>query len=608
MGKGAPTRFGKAVVERKLGEGTTSVVYLARHEGLAMSVAVKVLRAELLERRPHYADRFLEEARTAARLDHPNIVRVFDCGVQDGHHYMVMDYVPGRDCMELLRGAPEGLEWRRATQIILQAARGLGYAAARGLIHRDIKPSNLIIDRSGRVRVTDLGLAKPTADIGATGQNGRTAGTPHYMSPEQIRAAPDLDLRSDIYSLGASYYHLLTGHPPFTGETAMEVVSKHLTEEPEPPHLLKEHLPVAVCQVVCRMMAKQPQERYQDYRQLRRSLRQLLGTAPFKRPEKRRHAPGTHWKPVQAACKCGYKMTVTAQLAGRTIRCSGCGCLLVLPPGSKSHVKVCRYCGMICERELEHCPDCGNPLAAREHADDEARSAALHRTAALSYGTRRAAHAHRDEGALTRRHLAAPRTVFGLMLECLHRPYELTAIGAGGIGGRRMLLQLAGLYVLWALLWPGLRAVVQLARGQQAAWGTAEALYGAAASGVELLAVAAAYHLIASFMRSGARYVDVLGGVAFVRVLVLTVFVPAAAMGALVRALTVGTSAQVVAGGALWAGGAIAAAVGFYCMVRYLMGLLGTDWFASFWLSFIANGAALLTALSSRRLLVEHFT
>jgi len=281
MRGGTPDRFGKCKVIRTLGQGATATVYLAKHEGLDISVAVKVLRRKLSERRPEYAERFLREARMAAWLEHPNIVRVIDCGIEEGYHYMVMDYVDGPNCLEKLHKYPNGLDWHEAAQIIQQAAAGLAYAAAKDVIHRDVKPSNIMIDSSGRVRVTDLGLAKLTIKgMVSLTQELHTVGTPNYMNPEQIRSPSELDLRTDIYSLGASFYHLVTGRPPFTGTAAMEVVAQHLSAPVVPPSKVKLELPQAVSSVICKMMAKSPNERYQTWEDVSRDLQGLLDGKP----------------------------------------------------------------------------------------------------------------------------------------------------------------------------------------------------------------------------------------------------------------------------------------------------------------------------------------
>jgi serine/threonine-protein kinase len=213
----------------------------------------------------------------AAWLDHPNIVRVIDCGIEDDYHYMVMDYVDGPNCLEKVKEHPRGLHWQEATHIVSQAATGLAYAAGRDVIHRDVKPSNIMIDSSGRVRVTDLGLAKLTIKgVVSLTEELHTVGTPNYMSPEQIRSTEGLDLRTDIYSLGASLYHLVAGRPPFIARTAMAVVAQHLSTPLTPPIEVREDLPPGVSSLICKMMAKHPDERYQDYDELSTDLENLV--------------------------------------------------------------------------------------------------------------------------------------------------------------------------------------------------------------------------------------------------------------------------------------------------------------------------------------------
>lgn len=275
MSAEAPKRFGKCRLLKRLGTGATAIVFLARHEVLEMPVAVKVLRRKLSRERPEYAERFLREARMAARLDHPNIVRVSDCGIEHGYHYMVQDYVDGPDCSEKVQDGP--LPWREAIRIVQQAAQGLAYAASHGVIHRDVKPSNIMIDSTGRARITDLGLAKlSTQGVAALTQELHTVGTPNYMSPEQISNPNDLDLRADIYSLGASLYHMVTGRPPFEAKNPMKVVASHLTKALVPPQQVNPEVPGGLSAIVCKMMAKSRKERYQDYADLCADLDNLL--------------------------------------------------------------------------------------------------------------------------------------------------------------------------------------------------------------------------------------------------------------------------------------------------------------------------------------------
>ena len=277
MAKGQPRKFGKCTLVKPLGRGATAVVYLAKHEGLGIPVAVKVLRGSVSRTRPEYAVRFLREARMAAWLDHPNLVRVIDCGIQDGYYYMVMDYVDGPNCLQKLQEDEGGMDWRLTSDIIRQAAAGLAYAAGRDVIHRDVKPSNIMIDTTGRARVTDLGLAKLTVKgMAELTQELQTVGTPNYMSPEQIRSPSDLDLRADIYSLGASYFHMVTGRPPFIGRNQMDVVAQHLTRAIDPPSKVRRGLPAQLSSIVCKMMAKSPDDRYQDYSALHADLDGLL--------------------------------------------------------------------------------------------------------------------------------------------------------------------------------------------------------------------------------------------------------------------------------------------------------------------------------------------
>jgi len=246
----------------------------AEQTSLHRRVAVKVLRAELLTDDTH-VKRFEQEARAAAGLTHPNIVQVYSIGEADGIHYIAQEYVQGVNLQEFLKrkGPPE---LAAALHIMRQVAAALQVAADAGIVHRDIKPENIMMTRKGEVKVADFGLAQlaQTGEQLNLTQVGMTMGTPLYMSPEQVNGQP-LDQRSDIYSFGVTCYHMLAGRPPFRGETALGVAVKHINEEPDPLADQRPDLPRAVCELVHKMMAKQPEDRYPDARSVMRDLRQI---------------------------------------------------------------------------------------------------------------------------------------------------------------------------------------------------------------------------------------------------------------------------------------------------------------------------------------------
>ncbi|MBW3540812.1 MAG: protein kinase, partial [Planctomycetes bacterium] len=220
---------------RKLGSGGMAEVYLAEQTTLGRKVAVKVLRPELLQNTGSVMlARFEREAKAAAALAHPNIVQVYVIGQEDSLHYIAQEYVQGMNLREYLRrkGPPDA---GVAVHLMRQVAAALEKAGEAGVVHRDIKPENILITSKGRVKVADFGLAqltRPGEHVSLT-QPNVTMGTPLYMSPEQVGGKP-LDQRSDLYSLGVTFYHLLTGHTPFRGETALTVAVQHLNEEPPP--------------------------------------------------------------------------------------------------------------------------------------------------------------------------------------------------------------------------------------------------------------------------------------------------------------------------------------------------------------------------------------
>lgn len=248
---------------RRLGHGGMAEVYLAEQVSLKRNVAVKVLREEMLSDEVHLK-RFEQEAKAAGGLNHPNIVQVFMIGEQEGIHFIAQEYVAGMNLREYLtRSGPPKLPI--ALKLMQQIAAALDAAAEAGIVHRDVKPENILVTRKADVKVTDFGLAQlslPEERLNLT-QVGMTMGTPLYMSPEQVNGRK-VDHRSDIYSFGVTCYHLLGGSPPFRGETALSVAVQHVNEEPAPLSKQRSDLPEVVCRLVHKMMAKNPDDRYQS--------------------------------------------------------------------------------------------------------------------------------------------------------------------------------------------------------------------------------------------------------------------------------------------------------------------------------------------------------
>lgn len=247
-------------LERKLGAGAMGVVWLARQLSLDRLVAIKLLAAKFAKDR-QFIDRFYKEGRAAARLNDPNIVAAYDVNqTAAGLCYFVMEYVDGETVYDRIK-AKGRIPEREALHIVRQAASALRHAHETGFIHRDVKPKNLMINKSGVVKLADLGLARGEGDSEAAEEKGKIFGTPYYISPEQIRAKA-VTPASDIYSLGATLYHMVTGRVPFDGAGPSDVMQKHLRNPLTPPDQLVPQLSSGLSMVVEMMMAKDPRERY----------------------------------------------------------------------------------------------------------------------------------------------------------------------------------------------------------------------------------------------------------------------------------------------------------------------------------------------------------
>ncbi len=246
---------------KKLGQGGMGEVFLAEHVSLGAPRAVKILPRALASNNIYLA-RFFKEARTVAALNHPNIVQVFDAGEADGVYFFVMEYVEGDNFGDIIRR--EGpLHWRDAVEVARQVIEAFRAAHGMGVIHRDIKPENIMRTRGGMVKVADFGLAKNAEENTAVTRTGQVMGTPAYMSPEQCQGR-SVDIRTDIYSLGATLYAILAGRPVFTGHTPMAVLHKHIYEDPEPLEIFALQVPPALAAVIHKMLAKDPAARYGD--------------------------------------------------------------------------------------------------------------------------------------------------------------------------------------------------------------------------------------------------------------------------------------------------------------------------------------------------------
>jgi eukaryotic-like serine/threonine-protein kinase len=268
-----------------LGKGAMAKVYKARQVSLDRIVAVKVLPRRMSDN-PEFVERFYKEGKAAARLSHNNIVQAIDVGSSpDGYHFFVMEYVEGKTLYDLMQAPPQG-DGKRFTEpealdIMIQICDALAHAHHRGLVHRDVKPKNILLTPQGVGKLTDLGLARAMDDkAAAESEAGKAYGTPYYISPEQIRGEVDIDFRADIYSLGATFYHLVTGRPPFDGETPSAVMHKHLKQPLIPPDHLNTSLSAGIGEVIEMAMHKKRDERYASTTDLLEDLKALRRGEP----------------------------------------------------------------------------------------------------------------------------------------------------------------------------------------------------------------------------------------------------------------------------------------------------------------------------------------
>ena len=252
--------LGKYELLEEIGRGGMGVVYKARQKDLDRIVALKIILAGELAS-PEHVRRFIDEARAAARLQHPNIVRVYDVGEMDGRHFFAMELVAGSTLADLARRGP--LEAAEAARLVSVIARAVDYLHSQGIVHRDLKPSNILLDSQCQPYVTDFGLAKLRDAQSQMTQSGVIAGTPSYMSPEQAAGhAAQVGPRSDVFSLGALLYELLTGRPPFRADTPLDTLVQVIESEPTLLRVLNPRVPRELELVCLRCLEKSPEQRY----------------------------------------------------------------------------------------------------------------------------------------------------------------------------------------------------------------------------------------------------------------------------------------------------------------------------------------------------------
>jgi serine/threonine-protein kinase len=272
-------KLGSYRIEGELGTGAMGVVYRGFNEVKNKPAAVKVISVEQMGKGKAH-ERFIREAEILEQFRHPNIVKYMGRGRAGGQYYYAMEFITGPTLEKVLRERGT-LPWKEVAALGVQLCDALQYSHEKGVVHRDLKPSNLMITEHGQLKLTDFGIAKDLDATALTG-TGRTLGTATYMAPEQIRGTPDISHKTDLYSLGAVFYHLLTGVPPFNGPTALVMMHAHINEPVKRPSDKVEEIPKALDDLVIALMAKSPQERPWDAQAVGEILRDLVQKATRK--------------------------------------------------------------------------------------------------------------------------------------------------------------------------------------------------------------------------------------------------------------------------------------------------------------------------------------
>lgn len=485
-------RFDELVIEHyqvldRLGSGGMGTVYRARHRRMKRVVAIKVL-ARTASRTESFVQRFQREVEAVARLSHPNIVMAHDAGEAEVGHYLVMEFVDGRDLTSEVQ-ARGPLPIAEAVDCIVQAARGLGYAHGQGVIHRDIKPANLMRDLSGVVKVADLGLArfsdalsKPADDAGSLTQAGTIMGTVDYMPPEQAMGLSGIDHRADIYSLGCSLYFLLTGRPPFQGPTLMATLLMHRDAPTPSLTAARADVPPALDRAFQRMLAKKPDDRFASMAEVVQALEAIAASTAPVSPA----APG-------AAATISGLVSDTAAVGGQTVDLSHavappCEAVLLVEPSRSQAVIIRSYLNKLGRQEIHTAPSGRKALEMARTTTPQIVVSAMHlpdmtgvqlaqalRGAGLPTSPGFVLITSQDDARELHLHDSAGDLV------CLHKPFgqeqlgqalASAASGSAAASERRVLLvddsAAARAHVRGVLAGLGLRLVVEVADGAAA--------------------------------------------------------------------------------------------------------------------------------------------